>query len=140
MVARRTGEPIRGYRAGIRGSPPLHRLARNVLQRQSHRKDGVNMSRYVAKTMTAMLVLWVGCGGGLGNDASISKISKLVDDFCERLDTCNLLDQSVEDCIQQSDKALEELTPNELADFETGMQRCLDFQSCNGFESCAFGS
>ena len=77
------------------------------------------------------------CASDTGDDtSSVSKISKVVDDVCARFDTCNVLDGSVEDCIQRSDKSLGQLTPNQLADFETQTKQCLDFKSCDAFESC----
>jgi hypothetical protein len=104
------------------------------------------MLKCIVRHVSAVLFVWVaGCASDTGNDGSgdpggdghiLSKVSKIVDDVCRRFDTCNVLEGSIEDCVQRSDKNLGELTPNQLADLETQTKQCLDFKSCDAFEGC----
>ena len=55
---------------------------------------------------------------------------------CERLDTCNKLPGSVEECIQETDTALTTFPQNQRAEVELALMQCLVHPSCDGFIAC----
>jgi hypothetical protein len=55
---------------------------------------------------------------------------------CERLDTCNILLGSVEECIQEADTALSMLPQNQRAEVELAVRQCLSHPSCDGLGAC----
>lgn len=98
------------------------------------------MFKSVSKVMAGVIVaLLMGCGAD-GDEEEILGASSLVNDMCTRLDSCNILDGSVDDCVQESNKDIEDLTPNEVSDLNTEMRECLAFKTCDAFERCAFRS
>jgi hypothetical protein len=63
-------------------------------------------------------------------------------DFCARLDECNFIKtgNSVEDCVNDMDHGLEDLSSSEQRDAERIMDDCLSFESCAGFTGCIGGN
>jgi hypothetical protein len=55
---------------------------------------------------------------------------------CERLDSCNDLIGSVEECIEKVDRELDGLTKSERADTELALNGCLALQQCDAFIAC----
>jgi len=55
---------------------------------------------------------------------------------CERLDTCNTLPGSVEECIQETGTALNTFPQNQRAEVELALMQCLVHPSCDGFIAC----
>ena len=82
----------------------------------------------LAVTMT----LTAACGG--------SDDSGTVDGACDRLDECQVLAAagvSRDECVEIIDTALDNATPSDRSDWETIMDSCLEFESCNAFRACA---
>jgi hypothetical protein len=73
------------------------------------------------------LAVLAACGGG--GDIAV--------ETCERLDECNVLGTSVNDCTEELDLILGDLTPTEQRDFERLMDDCLEFEGCGTFLDCA---
>jgi len=69
----------------------------------------------------------VACGGS----------ADTVSETCERLDDCNVLGTSINDCREELELALDQATPSVQADWETLMNDCLEFEGCSTFLSCA---
>jgi hypothetical protein len=55
---------------------------------------------------------------------------------CERLDACNTLPGSVEECIQETDTGLNSLPQNQAAEVELALKQCLAHPSCDGLVEC----
>ena len=57
---------------------------------------------------------------------------------CERLDECNALNPGVSasECVEEVEVNLQSATPSERADWETLMDGCLEFTSCEAFITC----
>lgn len=63
--------------------------------------------------------------------------SSIEADFCEKLDECNALNgQSVDECTENSEKALEDLADSKRSDCEDEYQDCVDKESCEAFGQC----
>lgn len=62
--------------------------------------------------------------------------SSLAEEYCTRLDSCNILRGSVEECVQDSQKALDSLSPHQRDEVEYEFKQCLDRPSCDGFRAC----
>lgn len=62
--------------------------------------------------------------------------STLSEEYCNRLDSCNILARSVEECVQDVDKALDSLPQNQRDEVEYDFKQCLDRPSCDGFHAC----
>lgn len=58
------------------------------------------------------------------------------EEFCERADSCNILGGSVEECVEELDNALDDLTSSQREEVMFEVQKCLDRPSCDGFASC----
>jgi hypothetical protein len=58
------------------------------------------------------------------------------EEFCKRADTCNALVTSVDECVDDLDSYLDQLTPSQRDELLYSVQQCLDRPSCNGFKSC----
>lgn len=58
------------------------------------------------------------------------------EEFCERADSCNILDGSVEECVDTLDSALDDLSDHQREEVMYDVQQCLDRPSCSGFRSC----
>ena len=58
------------------------------------------------------------------------------EEFCERADSCNILNNSVEECVEELDTALDQLSPSRREEVLYEVQRCLERPSCGGFRSC----
>ncbi len=73
---------------------------------------------------------------------SVPKPPTVSADTCERLDTCNNLVGSAEECIQEIDTTLNMLPKNQRAEVELALQQCVAHPSCDGLVACledAFG-
>ena len=73
---------------------------------------------------------------------SVPKPPAVSADTCERLDTCNNLKGSAEECIQEIDTTLNMLPKNQRAEVELALQQCVAHPSCDGLLAClenAFG-
>jgi hypothetical protein len=89
----------------------------------------------MAKSITITITIVVfcscfifGCGGG---DGSVSE------KVCDRLDECNLLiGMSTSECIENGNKALDDLTSTDRADCERNMTDCLKNESCSNYSAC----
>jgi hypothetical protein len=62
--------------------------------------------------------------------------SSKTEEFCRRADTCNILNGSVEECVEELDTALGDLPSSQRDELMYEVQQCLDRPSCNGFSSC----
>jgi hypothetical protein len=62
--------------------------------------------------------------------------SSLTEEYCNRADSCNILKNSVEECIQDSDAALDKLPKNQRDEVEYEVKQCLDHPSCASFAAC----
>jgi hypothetical protein len=84
-----------------------------------------------AMTLTMSFGL-AGCGGG--DDPVVSG--------CERLDECNALVDgiSTDECVENIDRDLDNLTRSQRDDWEGLMNGCLDFSSCQLFLDCVSSS
>lgn len=58
------------------------------------------------------------------------------EEFCTRADSCNLLEGSVEECIEDLDSVLDQLPPSQRDELLYDVQSCLDRPSCDGFGGC----
>lgn len=65
-----------------------------------------------------------GCGSSVG-------------DICSRLDECNQLNQSVNDCTEIGEGNLDRLSSGQQADCESAITACLELQACSNFGPCA---
>lgn len=62
--------------------------------------------------------------------------SSKTEEFCKRADSCNILSRSVEECVDELDTALDDLTDAQREELMFDVQQCLDRPSCGGFRSC----
>ena len=62
--------------------------------------------------------------------------SSKTEEFCRRADSCNILNGSVDECIEELDVLLEDLPPSQRDELMYDVQLCLDRPSCGGFSSC----
>ena len=58
------------------------------------------------------------------------------DEFCSRADSCNILQNSVEECVEDLDALLDDLPASDREEVLYEVQECLDRPSCSGFRSC----
>ncbi len=58
------------------------------------------------------------------------------EEFCNRADSCNLLQGSVEECVDDLDTLLDDLSKSQREELLYQVQMCLDRPSCNGFATC----
>lgn len=58
------------------------------------------------------------------------------EEFCNRADSCNILDNSVEECVEDLDALLDDLPASDREEVLFAVQQCLDRPSCSGFRSC----
>jgi hypothetical protein len=70
-------------------------------------------------------------GSGSGSDEE-----GVTTELCNRADSCNSLDGSVEECIQVFDALLNPLPTNLRAESELAFKECLAHPSCDGFQEC----
>lgn len=86
-------------------------------------------------------------GPGSGSDAGVGsnsdpgtgttpKPADVPEALCKRFDTCNVLEDSVDNCIQKLNREISIFTPNERADIERALQGCFVLQSCDIFMAC----
>ncbi|HYU16159.1 MAG TPA: hypothetical protein VEL05_08815 [Candidatus Acidoferrum sp.] len=90
--------------------------------------------RSIALTLglAATMALNFACGGS--DDPST------VEGACDRLDECQVLAAagvSRDECVEIIDTALDNATPSDRNDWESIMDSCLEFESCNAFRTCA---
>jgi hypothetical protein len=78
---------------------------------------------------TPMDISDAGSGSG-NNDRS------LITEFCNRADSCNILNGSVEECIELFDAALNPLPKSQRAEVELAIKECLAHPSCSGLQEC----
>lgn len=62
--------------------------------------------------------------------------SSLSEEYCNRAESCNQLGTSVEECVQDADRALDTLPQNQRDEVEFEFKRCLERPSCDGFIAC----
>jgi hypothetical protein len=82
-------------------------------------------------TMVAVGLIAIGvsgCGSGSGDDIAAR--------YCNKLQSCNYLSGSVQECQDNSNKYLESLTSAERADYENEANQCLAKQACADFAAC----
>lgn len=60
----------------------------------------------------------------------------VTDEFCHRLDSCNQLATSVDECTQDIASALDMLPQDDRDEVEHDLKQCLDRPSCDGFIAC----
>lgn len=70
--------------------------------------------------------------------ASIAGCSSpgLPEELCNRLDSCNQLSISVDECIQDIDSTLDSASVSVRDEVEYEFNLCLERPSCGGFVSC----
>lgn len=93
----------------------------------------ISTLRRSAHTIAIAITLSAGaaaCGGG-GDSSPVV-------DGCNRMDECNLLlpGISADECVEGVEVMLESRTPSARADWETLMNGCLQFESCDAFFQC----
>lgn len=62
--------------------------------------------------------------------------SSLTEEYCERADHCNALVNSVDECIDTIDTALDRLSSSQRDELKHEVRECLDHPSCTGFRDC----
>ena len=62
--------------------------------------------------------------------------SSLAQEYCTRLDSCNFLRGSVEECVEGIEKILDSLPSHRRDEVEYEFKQCLDRPSCDGFGAC----
>jgi len=77
--------------------------------------------------IAAIVLAATGCG-----------TSSLAEEYCSRLDSCNNLARSVDECVQDSENVLQSLPKNQRDEVEFELKMCLERPSCDGFGSCVF--
>jgi len=62
------------------------------------------------------------------------------EDFCARMDECNLIPagNSVDDCVNDTDRGLERLSDAEYEDATRVLDDCMEFETCQYFSTCAW--
>lgn len=104
------------------------------------------MSGYTSKAIALVIfVLTAACVSdpgsgtdkGSGSDSgSGSAAPALTEKYCKRLDSCNLLMGSVEECIQDDEAILNAMPKNQREEVELEIKQCLEHPSCDGFNAC----
>lgn len=79
----------------------------------------------MCRRMILILLAATGCG-----------TSSLAEEYCSRLDSCNILARSVDECVQDSENALGALPRNQRDEVEYEFKKCLERPSCDGFRAC----
>jgi hypothetical protein len=79
---------------------------------------------------TIIVILLAGALAGCPSSASKTE------EFCERADSCNILKGSVEECVDELDTVLDDLSDAQRDELMYDVQQCLDRPSCGGFSSC----
>jgi hypothetical protein len=87
--------------------------------------------------LTMGLAIALGVGAGCGGDDDGGS-SGTVSEGCDRLDECNALRPglSADECVEMVENDLEALTPSQRNDWDTVMNGCLAFDTCDLFISC----
>lgn len=68
---------------------------------------------------------------------ALSACGSTAGDLCNRLDECNLLqNQSVDECTDATEDALDDLSDGARSDCEDSINECLEFESCSNFANC----
>lgn len=88
--------------------------------------------RRVALTLGLALAVTAGAACGGSEDADP------VSDGCDRLDECNALLPGISagECVEMVEVNLGNATPSQRNDWETLMNGCLEFDSCDAFITC----
>ena len=106
------------------------------------------MSGYTSKAIALLIfVLTAACvsdpdsgtdkGSGSDSDSgSGSGTPALTEEYCKRLDSCNFLMGSVEECIQDDEADLNAMPKNQREELELEIKQCLEHPSCDGFDAC----
>ncbi len=58
------------------------------------------------------------------------------EEFCDRAQTCNTLNGSVQECVDDLSTQLDQLPPSQRDELLYSVKQCLDRPSCDGFKSC----
>ena len=109
------------------------------VEKQETMRYGSNLIAFIPFVLTAACAVapgpgpHPGSGSGSGSGSGMPTVSEA---FCNRLDSCNILVGSVNDCVQKYDRDLGALTPNERADVEMVLKTCLALRSCDTFVAC----
>jgi hypothetical protein len=87
--------------------------------------------------VTLGLALAVGAGAACGGDDDGGGSGTVVEG-CDRLDECNALRPglSADECVEMVENDLDTLTPSQRNDWDTVMNGCLEFDTCDLFISC----
>jgi hypothetical protein len=56
--------------------------------------------------------------------------------FCNRAQTCNLLNTSVDECTQDLQSQIAELPESQQQELNYELEQCLSHPSCDGFSQC----
>jgi hypothetical protein len=62
--------------------------------------------------------------------------SSKTEEFCKRADSCNILNGSVDECVEELDVWLADMPPSKRDEVMYDVQLCLDRPSCGGFADC----
>ncbi|MEM1034921.1 MAG: hypothetical protein AAGN82_31565 [Myxococcota bacterium] len=63
--------------------------------------------------------------------------SSVAQDFCDRRDECNQLQgESVEECVENTERGLDNLNSGARADCEAAAEECLEREACGNFGEC----
>lgn len=67
----------------------------------------------------------------------VSGCASTVSQACDRADECNSLSgETVDECVDRNEKALDGFTDAKRADCENAVDKCLENESCENFSSC----
>jgi hypothetical protein len=59
-----------------------------------------------------------------------------IEGFCKRAQDCNILQTSVDECIDNLDHDRDQLSSADQGELDLSVQECLDHPSCDGFATC----
>jgi len=73
--------------------------------------------------LITMLLAAVGC-------------SSTAERFCDRADSCKILQTSVDQCVHVLENALDQVPASDREEVEHLLEECIDHPSCSGFSTC----
>ena len=78
---------------------------------------------------TVLVIMFLAAAGGCSSSSTAEK-------FCDRADSCDILNTNVNECVRILDDALDGLPDSDREEAENLLEECLDHPSCSGFASC----
>jgi hypothetical protein len=59
-----------------------------------------------------------------------------IEEFCKRAQDCNILETSVDECIDNLERQRDDLSSAQQGEIDLSVKQCLDHPSCDGFATC----